>query len=481
MKKKTNNINIQNMKHITLSSFIKLLLIFSMSSYAQNESKIIHDLPQKYQNASQSDTTSIAEIKWRDFFKQNELVELIEEGLTKNNNLLIIEKNIRIANLLFKQSKWGNIPQINAFINASTNRLSENSLNGVSTNLFLGQNHIEDYASGLNLSWEIGIWGKVKNQKKETLARYLQTAEAKKALQTTVVANISKGYYNLLMLEAQLEIAKKTVKLNDSISFYVNLQYESGLTTLLAKEQTEAQWLIAAKLIPQIEQSIQIQENSLSVLTGSFPTQKIRKEKLDNIIVNSNLSSGVPSQLLERRPDVKSAELDLQAANAKVGIAKSNFYPSLNITAVSGVNSFESSNWFNIPASLFGNVIGGITAPLLNGKKIKTQYEIAKEEKEQAVINFRQTVLIAVSEVSNALVSIKKLEEQYSFANERRLKLQNAVLNANLLFKNGMATYIELIIAQSNLLQAELEVANIKKDLLCTNIELYRALGGGWN
>ena len=477
MKNKTNLINLSKMKSTKHIINTVLTLILSVSAYAQNQNI---ELPQKYKYGNETDTTSIAEIKWKDFFKEKELIQLIDEALMKNSDLLIAEKNINIANLQFKQAKWGNIPQVNAFANASSNRLSENSLSGVSTNLFLGQNHIEDYSAGLNLSWEVGIWGKVKNQKKRALAAYLQSTEAKKANQTAVVANVSKGYYNLLMLDAQLEIAKKTLKLNDSIAFYVNLQYESGQVNLLAKEQTEAQRLVAAKLIPQIEQNIQIQENSLSILSGSFPDEKIRQEKLNLILINSDLSTGIPSQLLEKRPDVKSAELALQAANAKVGIAKSNFYPTITITAAGGVNSFESNNWFTIPASLFGNLAGGITAPLLNGKKIRTQYEIAKQEREQAVINFRQTVVVAVGEVSNALVSIIKLEEQFNIANQRQTKLESAVKNANMLFKNGMATYLELIIAQSNLLQSELEVANIKKDLLNAKVELYRALGGGW-
>jgi NodT family efflux transporter outer membrane factor (OMF) lipoprotein len=477
--KKNIQTNLLKMKIKNQYMYLVITLFISVITLAQN--KLDLEIPQVYRNSTSIDTTSIATIKWKTFFKETELIELIDEALKKNNDLLIAEKNIAIANLQYKQSKWGNVPQVNAFVNASSNRLSENSLNGISTNLFLGQNHVEDFSSGLNLSWELGIWGKVKNQKKRALAEYLQTSEAKKALQTTVVANVAKNYYNLLMLDAQLEIAKKTLVLNDSISYFVNLQYESGLTSLLAKEQTDAQRLVAAKLIPQIEQNIQIQENSLSVLTGSFPSEKIRNEKLNAILVHANSSIGIPSQLLERRPDVKNAELALQAANAKIGIAKSNFYPTLNITASSGVNSFEADNWFTMPASLFANLAGSLTAPILNGRKIRTQYEITKQEREQAVDQFRQTVLVAVSEVSNALVGINKLEEQFNIADERKVKLQSAVNNSNLLFKNGMATYLELIIAQSNLLQAELELTNIKKDLLSANVELYRALGGGWN
>ena len=466
------------MKKINLYVVIAMLTT-AFNVVAQNI-EISDNIPQKYRNTSVIDTTNIADIKWKDFFIQKDLVALIDQALKKNNDLQIAEKNIAIANLQYKQSKWNSVPQVNALATASTTRLSENSLNGISTGSFLGKNHIEDFNAGLNLSWEADIWGKFRNQKKKALASYLQTAEAKKATQTAVVANVSKGFYDLLMLDAQLEIAKKTLALNDSILFMVNLQYEAGQVTLLAKQQTEAQRISTAKLIPELEQNIQIQENAISVLTGVFPKAKERSSSLNSILVSDYNSAGIPAQLLNKRPDVKSAELALEAANANVGMAKAYFYPTLNITAVGGVNSFESSNWFNIPASLFGSIAGGLTAPLLNSKKIRTQYEIAKVEREQSVIQFRQTVIVAVSEVTNALVKIEKLKEQYDLANDRLVTLQKAVQNARLLFKNGMANYIEVIVVQGDLLQAELELATLKKERLTANIELYRSLGGGW-
>lgn len=466
-------------KHIQ-NYIVATILLLTASNIVAQENMVFEVVPKKYRNTSTIDTTNIADIKWKDFFIQKDLVALIDQALKKNNDLQIAEKNIAIANLQYKQSKWNSVPQVNALATASTTRLSENSLNGISTGLFLGKNHIEDFNAGLNLSWEADIWGKFRNQKKKALASYLQTAEAKKATQTAVVANVSKGFYDLLMLDAQLEIAKKTLALNDSILFMVNLQYEAGQVTLLAKQQTEAQRISTAKLIPELEQNIQLQENAISVLTGVFPEAKERSSSLNSILVSDYSSAGIPAQLLNKRPDVKSAELALEAANANVGMAKAYFYPTLNITAVGGVNSFESSNWFNIPASLFGSVAGGLTAPLLNSKKIRTQYEIAKVEREQKVIQFRQTVIVAVSEVANALVKIEKLKEQYDLANDRLVTLQKAVKNATLLFKSGMATYIEVIVVQGNLLQAELELATLKKERLTANIELYRSLGGGW-
>jgi multidrug efflux system outer membrane protein len=466
----------------SLSIYIKIhLLVFFLaiaaSVFAQQKPV---EVPGNFRNSIATDTSNIADIQWKDFFAESDLVQLIGTALQKNNDLQIADKNIAIANLQYRQAKWGNVPQVNAFANASSTRLSDNSLNGQNIKSALGQKHVDDFSAGLNLSWEADIWGKIRNQKRSALAAYMQTAEAKKALQTAIVANVSNGFYDLLMLDAQLEIAKKTLMLNDSTVFIVNLQYDAGQVNLLAKQQTEAQRLVAAQLIPQIEQNIQIQENALSVLSGTFPEAQQRQSLLNNIVVKGDLSAGIPSQLLAKRPDVKSAEFVLKMANAKVGISKANLYPALTITAVGGANSYELSNWFNLPASLFGSVAGGLTAPLLNSRKLRTQYEIAKAEREQAILAFKQTVLVAVAEVSDALVQIDKQEKQYTIANERVETLKKSITNANMLFKNGMATYLEVIIAQGSLLQAELELAAIKKDRLAANIELYRALGGGW-
>jgi len=437
-------------------------------------------VPQTYRNISSQDSTSIADLEWKQFFTETALVQLIDSAVAKNNDLQIAQKNIESAQWQLKQSKWSNVPQLDFQINAASNRLSDNSLNGLSTSSFLGKSHIEDYNAAFGLSWEADIWGKMRNRKRQALAVYLQSEEAKKAVQTLVVANVSKGYFNLLMMDAQLAVAKKNLVLNDSTIFVINLQFQAGQVTSLAKQQAEAQQLVAAKLIPELEQQIAIQENALSVITGTFPNSKKRGKMLNDIAIVENLATGIPSSLVSRRPDVKSAELELQAANAKVGIAKAYMYPALNITAAGGTNAFEISNWFNIPASLFGTVAGSLTQPILQNKKLRTQYEVAKIEREKAVIQFRQSVLVAIGEVSDALVSIEKLKTQYEISSQRVKVLQTAVKNADMLFKNGMAGYLEVITAQGNLLQSEIELAYLKKSRLEANIELYRALGGGW-
>lgn len=485
---KLEKILVQKFNKKTMKNHITKIVTFAILITTLISCKVSKDIetpkdafPENFRNASvSSDTTSIADVEWKNFFTEKDIIKLIDSAVARNNDLQIAEKNIEIAQYRFTQSKWGNVPQVNLFVNASTSNPSDNSFTGLNLNQAIGAKHIDDYSAGASLSWEADIWGKIRNQKKGAYAGYLQSEEVKKALQTNIVANVSRGYYNLLMLDAQLDIARQNLRLNDSTTNIIKLKYDAGQVTTLAIQQSEAQKLNSAQLIPLLEQNIAIQENALSVLTGSFPDSKERTIRLSSIEVKNNNAIGIPSSLVSRRPDVKSAELALKVANANVGITKADLYPTLRITAQGGVNSFETSNWFNIPASLFGTVAGGLTQPLLNNKKLKTQYNISVAEREKAVLAFRQSVLVAVSEVSDTLVKVEKLQQQETFLKEKVKTLQQAIKNANLLFKNGMAEYLEVLTAQANLLQSELELADIKRQQLTANTDLYRALGGGW-
>ena len=436
-------------------------------------------VPVAFRDAQTTDTVSVATLGLKEFISEPDIQKLIDTALVKNYDLQLAVKNIEASELLFKQSRLGNLPVINLQVTANSSRPSDNSLNGLSASQFLKTSHIEDYNANLGLSWEADIWGKIRSQKQAALATYLQTAEVKKAVQTRIIANVAQGYYQLLMMDAQLAIAKKNLALNDSTLNIIHMQFDAGQVTSLAIQQAEAQQLVAAQLIPQLEQNITLQENALRILTGQLPGAVERLSSLEKTKVPVHLSAGLPSAMVSRRPDVKSAELSLAVANAKVGVSKASLYPSLSITASGGLNAFKASNWFNVPASLFGVVGGGITQPIFQRKQLKTQYELAKIDREKVVIQFRQSVLNAVGEVSDELVKIEKLKSQYDISAKRVGTLQQAVKNANLLFKNGMATYLEVITAQSNSLQSELELASIKTAQLSASIELYRSLGGG--
>ena len=255
---------------------------------------------------------------------------------------------------------------------------------------------------------------------------------------------------------------------------------EAGFTNQLAVQQAMARKLSTAQLVPQIEQQIALQENSLQQLTGQLPGRIERNKSINNFQVPLQLNAGLPSALVGRRPDVRSSELNLMIATSQIGIAQANMYPALNITAGGGLESFKAINWFNIPNSLFGLVAGSIVQPVFKRRALRSEYEIAKLEREQAVITFKESVLNAVVEVSNALVQIEKTSEQEKIAKEQVTVLTSAIDNAQVVFKSDMANYLEVIAAQSNALQAELNFTALQKDHWSAVIELYRSLGGGW-
>jgi multidrug efflux system outer membrane protein len=459
-----------------------LLLVLSACKVSKDVQTPKNAAPDTFRNATlTADTASVGDMQWKNFFADATLQTLIDSAIERNYDMQIAVKNIEASHLLFKQVKWDYLPQTDLNVTASSSRPSDNSLDGLSLAEYgLTTRHIEDYSANLSLSWEADIWGKIRNKSKAALATYLQTIEAKKAIQTNIVATVSQGYYNLLMLNAQLDIARKNVRLNDSTLRIIRFQYDAGQVTLLAVQQAQAQQLTAAQLIPEFEQNIAVQENALRILTGAIPSSITVSTNLDEIKVPDNLSAGVPSTMVSRRPDVRSAELALTIANANVGINKAAMYPALRITASGGVNSFMANNWFNIPASLFGIVSGSVLQPLFDHKELSTQYKVAEVDREKTVLQFRQSVLNAVGEVSDALVKIEKLKQQQAIVQNQVNTLNQATQNANMLFKNGMATYLEVITAQSNVLQSQLQLATIKRDELSAVSDLYKSLGGGW-
>ncbi|WP_228452245.1 efflux transporter outer membrane subunit [Chryseobacterium sp. c4a] len=423
---------------------------------------------------------NIAKISYKDFFKDPVLVGLIDKAMIQNNDLQVALKQIEFASLAYNQSKWGNVPTVNATANATINRASDNSMNGMMGRQFMGKRYTEDYTTALNFSWEADIWGKIKGRKEQALADYLKTQEAAKAVKTQVVAAVVQGYYNLLMLDTQLEITKSNLMYADNTLKFLVKQQELGLTTALAVQQQEIVKDQILKTIPAIESSVATQENALSLLTGSMPGKIERSASLNNVQSPDHVSAGIPLELLSYRPDVKTAELEVRKSAAAIHVAKMSMYPSLNITAQGGVNAFQISKWFSVPGSLFGMAAGAIAQPILNGKQLKTQYEQSKVLADQAEIGFKQSVLKAVGEVSDALVQIQKLEEQQKIAEGLVVKSNEAVKKADVLFKYNSATYVEVIMTQTNKLNAELELASLKAQRLNAITALYRSVGGGW-
>lgn len=468
------------MKQFNIVNILLLVLAWSGCSVSKDLS-VPNMAPASFRNISSSDSSSIGTMPLKSFISDPTVQNLIDTALVKNYDMQIALKNIDAAEVLFKQSKLGYLPELKLQVAANSNRPSDNSLNGLTLKQFTGAVHIEDYSANLGVFWEADIWGKIRNQKAGALAGFLQTEEVRKAVQTRLVANVAQGYYSLLMLNAQLEIAKKNLKLSDSTLSIIHLQFDAGQVTSLATQQAQAQQLSAAQLVPRLEQNIVLQENALSVLIGTLPKAINRENRLGKMMVPEHLNVGFPSTMLSRRPDIKTAELALKVANAKVGVAKASLYPSLVITANGGLNAFKVSNWFNVPASLFGLVAGGLTQPVFQRGQLKSNLELAKIDREKTVIQFRQSVLNAVGEVSDELTKVEQLKAQYRIAEKRAQTLQQASRNASFLFRSGLASYLEVITAQGNLLQSELELATIKTEQLNAVVGLYRSLGGGWN
>ena len=294
------------------------------------------ELPAQFRSAADADTTSVANLPWKSFFVDPVLQRLIDSAITRNYDMQIALENIRAAQLVLGQAKLGYWPDVTAQIAVNLTRPGSESLNGITAGDFLHSKYLNDYNANVGLSWEADIWGKIKNKQAKALAQYLQTAEARKALQTNIVSGVAEGYYNLLMLDAQLGIARSNLALNDSTLRIIRLQFDAGDVTALGVQQAEAQELSAAELIPQLQQSILLQEDALSILTGHLPEAIDRGKTLDEVSVRDTLTAGVPAQLVSRRPDVRSSELALTAANADVAINKAALYPSLVIAPEGG-------------------------------------------------------------------------------------------------------------------------------------------------
>jgi NodT family efflux transporter outer membrane factor (OMF) lipoprotein len=437
-------------------------------------------LPEEFRFTATADTASVANLEWKEFFKDPVLQGLIEKGIKNNLDLQIALKQVASSQERLLQAKYLQYPDIGFGVTGQISRPSKNSMNGQSLNLFIGKDHVEDYNAAFNLSWEADIWGKIKNQQEVSRMQYLQTYEATKAIQTQVVAAIAQGYYNLLMLDKQMDIAKSNLELSSNTLSITEKMWESGDTTSLGVQQATAQKQSTELLISQLQQNIAIQENALSILVGEAPNKVSRGIEMSDTSLSQDLSTGLPAKMVSRRPDVRQQELVLLESNSLVGIAQANMYPSLKITANGGINSFKFDNWFQIPASLFGSVLGGITQPIFQKRQLKTDLAVAKIQREKNVLAFRQSVLNAMGEVSDALVSNESLKVQEQKATEQVTTLKDGIKSAQMLYKGGLANYLEVITAQSNSLQAELNLASVKRQRLSSIVDLYRALGGGW-
>ena len=416
---------------------------------------------------------------WKSYYKDPMLVGLIEKALVKNNEVLIAMKSMEQLDLTYKQAKLSLLPTLDFDAGASRSYQSKNSLNGSLSAQFTSKDYLDDYSANLRLSWEADIWGKAAMQERDAKAGYFAQKENLSALKTRIIVQVAQSYYNLLGLDEQLKIAQKNIDLSNSTLRMMQMQYNSGLISSLALYQTEAQKKTAELLVPLAEANIAVQENALQILCGEYPDSITRSGNLDVAELNVVLPSGVPASLLSRRPDVKAAEYAVMSANAKTGLAKATMYPTLSLSPSIGINSFEFDTWFNFPGSVTKTIAANLVQPIFKKRQLRTAYEIAVLEQEKAVVQFKQSFITAVGEVSDAMSKLKNADKRMELATEKSVSLDKATTDANLLYKSGMATYLEVIVAQNSALQNDLDVVAIKLEKLNAAINLYRSLGGG--
>ncbi|MGY8908399.1 MAG: efflux transporter outer membrane subunit [Flavobacteriales bacterium] len=423
-----------------------------------------------------SDSLSMADVSWKTLFTDAFLNQYIEEGLQNNIDIRIAIQQIIAAEAYLKQGKAGYLPTINATGSASRSYISGNGQQGAILSS-LGTDHIDQFELSGALSWEADIWGKIRSNKRAFAASYLQSVAAHQAVKTQLIATIAATYYQLLALDSQLEITQKTIESRTKGVETIKALKDAGITNQVAVDQNIAQLNSAQALEVDIETAIFRTENTLSILLGKTP-QHFERSSLNKQKIDTELKLGVPSTLLSNRPDVMAAEYNLIQSFELTNVARSNFYPSLKLTASSGFQSLSFDNLFD-GSSFFTNLAGGITQPILNGRKIKTQYEVAKSQQEQALLNFKKSLLTAGNEVSNALFAYNSETKKYDFRLKEVEALRKAEQNSDELLKNGYANYLDLLTARQSALNAELNIIDSKLQQLLTIVDLYEALGGG--
>ena len=419
------------------------------------------------------DSVSMAEVSWRDLFNDEQLKSYIEEGLENNIDIRIALQNVVAAEAYVKQGKAGYYPTLSG--TASFTR-TKNSANSQFGSFFTEP--LEQYELSGTLSWEADIWGKIRSNKRAFVASYLQNVSAHQAVKTNLIANIATTYYQLMALDKQLEVSKRTLESRKHSLETIMAQKEAGQVTEVAVKGAEAQVHTTEIIVIDLENNIKLLENAFSILLGETP-KEIERGNLDNQTIDTKLHTGVPYLLLANRPDVMQAEYGLINAFELTNVAKSSLYPSLSLSASGGFQSLEVDNWLDA-SSLFSTLVGSLTQPLINGRQLRTQMEVAKAQQDQALLNYKQTLLNAGREVSDALYTYEaetqKLEarakelEAYSLAEDYSEELLN----------NGLANYLEVLTARQNALNSELNYVDTKYSQLSAVVELYRALGGGW-
>lgn len=456
-------------KYIVVFAFAGIVVSCGSSKQYQQQKSVEAEL---YRDVHTLDTVSLAHMAWQDFFKDPKLITLIQQGLDNNLDLKMGIERIQAAQALFKQSKATFLPDLTIGGEVKRSRLPQSQSFG-------GDRYVSQYDAFASTSWEIDVWGKLASSKRASFYRLMQTHAVKRTIQTQVITQIAEYYYQLLTLDAQVSILEQTIAIRQEDVKTMEKLKESGVVTGAAVVQSQANFYDAEANLPAVKRQIRVIENALNVLLGKV-AQEIPRGDFNNQQLYTAMEVGIPSQLLQNRPDVMAAEFELAAYFEEVNVARRAFYPSLTLTAGGGFSSYELKDWFST-TGFFANVAGGLLQPIFNKRQNKTRLEITKANYQEKVYNFQKVLLIAGQEVSDALYAFETAREQ-----EEKRMLQVEKLNLavdytkKLLLYHSSTNYTDVLTSEQAHLFAQIQMTNDRLLKWQSVIKLYKALGGGW-
>lgn len=476
---------------MTVGAMTRLLVVtgsaLALAACASHSTNVkIAEKPLPAAFASGSGGESIGNFGWRRFFPDENLQALIQGTLSANPDLKIALQRIELARAGVRQSTGALYPEISGVAGvgvAKVGRYTSEGAGNATTEITPGRpvpTPIGDFAIGLQASWEADVWGRLRSAREASVARYLASVEGTRFVASGLIADVALGYFELLALDHLQDVVAQTVLRQQEALDVVRLQMQAGRANELAVQQFAAQLAGTKALAVDTEGRIRQTENFLNFLRGTY-TGSIQRSKAALLAdVAPQLATGVPSELLRNRPDVREAEAEVEATKCDLSAARAAFYPRLTLSAGVGYQAFNPSYLFSTPESLVYSVGAGLIAPLVNRSAIEAQFDGAKALQIQAMYNYQKVVLGAYTEVVNALSRLEIGARMTALRRERQTAVSQTVDSADALYRAGKATYFEILLAQQNTLSAEVELIDALKEQHVAAVSLYRALGGGW-
>lgn len=416
---------------------------------------------------------------WADVFTSPSLRKLIDEALTKNQELNLQIQELVIAQNEVAARRGEYLPKVRAGAGAGVDRVGAFTSRGVSDESLGLPRDLGDFQFGLVASWEVDIWGKLRNEATAADFRYRAGVEGRRFIVTQLVAEIARSYYDLLALDNQRDVLKRNIQLQTRALEMVRVEKQAARVTELAVQRFEAELFKNTGVLSDLEQERVRVENRINFLLGRYPQPVARQAQELKAPLPPAIRTGVPAALLANRPDVRQAELELSSAELDVRAARANFFPALSIDSRIGFNAFNPAHLLK-PDSLIYGLAGSLAAPVLNRAAIEAQYGSANARQVQAIIRYERTLLQAFIDVANELSNLDKMKTAYEARSQQVGKLTNAIEMSTVLFKAARADYVEVLLTRRDLLEAEMELIERRKLQRQAVVSLYQALGGGW-